>query len=103
MEYKFVRTSQGPALMGDDEVLFFNDFQALVDYFDTDPAFLVRAKNFIAEGLRETADSIATSMTTAVVGGDQTPAIYGFINASRMIREFEYQFLPAILGQKHHH
>ncbi|CAB4123481.1 hypothetical protein UFOVP46_12 [uncultured Caudovirales phage] len=102
MEYKFVRTTTGPVVLGEDEVLFFGDFNALVDYIDSDPEFVHKAKLFVAEGLRETADNLANSMFNAVVGGDQTQALYGYIGALRQLRELEHQFLPAVLGQHSH-
>jgi hypothetical protein len=102
MEYKFVRTTTGPAVMGEDEVLFFGDFNSLVDYIDADPDFVVKAKKFVAEGLREISGNVADAMFTTVVGGDQTQALYGHINSVRQLRELEHQFLPAVRGQHSH-
>jgi hypothetical protein len=96
MAYKFVHTIQGPLIQGDDEILYFNQFQEMIDYHDEDPAFCENAKKFLADNLRNTANNIADSLFHAVVGGDQTNAIYGYINAIRQIGEFEYRFLPSI-------
>lgn len=102
MAYKFIRTSQGPVVQGEDEVLFFTDFQALVDYLDEDSQFVVKAKQFVADGLKEIAANVADGMTTAIVGGDQMQALYGYIAAVRTLREFEHQFLPQALGNHRH-
>jgi hypothetical protein len=102
MKYQFVRTSQGPVVQGEDEILFFSDFQALIDYLDEDSDFVAKAKEFVAEGLRAVSANIADGLTAAIVGGDQTPALYGYLNAIRSLREFEHQFLPHALGTHRH-
>ena len=102
MEYKFVRTTTGPAVIGEDEVLFLGDFGALMDYIDADPEFVVKAKTFVAEGLREIAGNIADGMFATVVGGEQTQALYGYINSVRQLQELERNFLPAVQGQHSH-
>lgn len=97
MEYKIVNTIQGPAVIGDDEVLFFNQHGQLLDYYESDPEFLATAKRFISQGLVETAKDIAHGMFEPVVGGDLTQALYGYTNAVRGIADFEYRFLPSVI------
>lgn len=97
MAYKFMHTVQGPLIQGDDEILYFSQFQEMVDYNDEDPDFCKNAKQFLADNLKKTAGDIADSLFYPVVGGDQTNAIYGYINAIRQIGEFEYRFLPSIV------
>lgn len=93
MEYKFVTTIQGPVVQGEDEVLFFNQFGQLLDYAEADPEFLNKAKDYVAAGLREVADNVAEGLTAPVVGGDQTPYLYGFISAIGHLKQFEHNFL----------
>ena len=96
MEYKFVTTFQGPVVQGEDEILFFNQFGQLLDYADSDPEFVLKAKEFIADGLMEYAANVANSLTVPVIGGDQTPALYGFINAVGQVKQFEHNYLPSV-------
>jgi len=96
MEYKFVTTIQGPVVQGEDEILFFNQFGQLLDYADADPEFVFKAKEFIADGLMEYAANVANSLTVPVIGGDQTPALYGFINAVGQVKQFENNYLPSV-------
>jgi hypothetical protein len=91
MGYKFVKTVQGPAIQGDDEILF--------DYHDEHPLFLEEAKKFLSDGLKAIAGDIADGMFFPVVGGDQTRALYGYMDAIRSIGEFEFRFLPSIPQQ----
>ena len=93
MEYKFVTTIQGPIVQGEDEILFFNQFGQLLDYVEEDPEFLTKAKAYVAEGLRTVSANIADSLTADVVGGDQTPALYGFISAVSHLKQFEHNYL----------
>lgn len=97
MEYKIVNTIQGPAVIGEDEVLFFNQHGQLLDYYEADPEFLVKAKRFISQGLVETAKDIAHSLYEPVLGGDLSPTLYGYMNALRFITDFEQRFLPSVL------
>jgi hypothetical protein len=96
MEYKFVTTFQGPVVQGEDEILFFNQFGQLLDYVDEDPQFLDKAKAYVAAGLREVSTNVADSLTVDVVGGDQAPALYGFINAVGHLKQFEHNYLRSV-------
>lgn len=93
MEYKFVTTIQGPVVQGEDEILFFNQFGQLLDYVEEDPEFLNKAKEYVAAGLRDVVSNVADSLTVPVVGGDQTPSLYGFINAVSHLKQFEHNYL----------
>jgi hypothetical protein len=96
MEYKIVSTIQGPAVIGEDEVLFFNQHGQLLDYADSDPEFVLKAKQFISDGIVTTANNLAKSMFEPVIGGDLTQDLYGYVNAMRFISEFEHRFLPSV-------
>lgn len=96
MEYKFVQTTQGPVIVGDDEVLFFSQFGPLVDYVDADPEFLTKAKVYVADGLMAVAADVANSLSMAVVGGDLTSTLYGYVNALNQIKQFEFGYLPSV-------
>jgi len=97
MDYKFVQTIHGPAIFGDDEVVYFNQHQLMLDYYDSDPEFLLKAKEFIADGIRNLSGDLAESITSPlVVGGDLAQPLYGFINSIHAIRQFEYNFLPSV-------
>lgn len=96
MEYKFVTTFQGPVVQGEDEILFFNQFGQLLDYVDEDPEFLAKAKAYVADELIEYATNVANSLTIPVVGGDQTPALYGFISAIGHLKQFEHNYLRSV-------
>jgi len=100
MAHKFVKTVQGPVIQGEDEILFFSQFQEMVDYHDEDPNFLADSKKFLAEGLKSIAADIADAMFVPVVGGDQTRALYGYMDAIRSMGEFEYRFLPSLNPQQ---
>jgi hypothetical protein len=96
MEYKFVTTIQGPVVQGEDEILFLNQFGQLLDYVEEDPEFLDKVKDYVASGLRDVASSVADSLTVPVVGGDQTPALYGFISAVSHLKQFEHNYLRSV-------
>jgi hypothetical protein len=96
MEYKFVTTIQGPVVQGEDEILFLNQFGQLLDYVEEDPEFLDKVKDYVASGLRDVASSVADSLTVQVVGGDQTPALYGFISAVSHLKQFEHNYLRSV-------
>lgn len=96
MEYKLVTTVHGPAVLGEDEVVFFNQHPQLLDYLEADPEFLVKAKRFISQGVVETAKDIALGMFEPVVGGDLITPLHGYVNAVRYISDFEQRFLPSV-------
>lgn len=96
MEYKFIRTIQGPAILGEDEVIFFNQFGQMLDYLEEDPEFLPRAKAFVAETLVETAQGIADGLTQAVVGAEYHQSLFGYVQAIDHLKNFEHGFLVSI-------
>jgi len=96
MEYKFIATVHGPAVLGENEVLFFNQFQPLLDYYEEDPEFLIKAKLFIADSLRTNATILADSLTVPQVGSDLVGPIHGAMSALNAISQFEHHFLPSI-------
>jgi hypothetical protein len=98
MDYKFIETIHGPAVLGEDEVVYFTQPQELLDYLDADPEFLTKAKLFVSEGFKETATQMADSLTKQVIGGDRSQAIYGYVNAVQHLHRFEFQFLPGLPG-----
>jgi hypothetical protein len=89
MEYKFVRTMSGPAVVGDDEVLFFSQVVPLQDYVDSDPEFLTKAKMFVSEAIVDLAETLATSLHTAVVGVDYAMSLPTYVTAIHHLATLE--------------
>lgn len=96
MEYKFLRTINGPAILGEDEVLFLSQFQQLVDYIDSDPEFLEKAKKHVSDEIRSMGNDIADSMYTAVLGGDQTGTLHMYLSALNVLSQLEFSFIPSL-------
>jgi hypothetical protein len=92
MEYKFIHTSQGPAVISEDEVIFFNQFVPLTDYADADPEFLAKARAFIAEELVGMAQILATSLSSPAIGVEYGMALPTYVTAIYHLNNFE-QFL----------
>lgn len=89
MEYSFVRTVNGPAVVSDDEILFFTQFVALQDYVENDPEFIFKAKAFLSEALVDLAETLAMSLHTATVGVDFAMSIHHYVSAIHHINGFE--------------
>lgn len=81
MEYKFVRTISGPAVIGDDEVLFFGQVAALQDYVDSDPEFIAKARLFVSESIMDLAEILATSLHSPVAGVDYAMSLPMYVSA----------------------
>jgi len=92
MDYKFVHTVHGPAVVSEDEVVFFHQFAPLMDYADADPEFVLKAKAFIAEELVGMAQLLANSLSAPTVGVDYGMALPTYVTAIHHINNFE-QFL----------
>lgn len=89
MEYKFVRTINGPAVMGDDEVLFFSQVVPLQDYVDSDPEFLNKAKVFVSEALVDLAEILATSLHAPVVGVEYAMSLPTYVSAVHQLNHLQ--------------
>lgn len=89
MEYKFVRTVNGPVVLGEDEVLFFSQFGPLQDYAEADPEFIQKAKVFISDSIVELAEQLATSIHMPVVGHEYFAALPMYTTAAHQITNFE--------------
>jgi hypothetical protein len=96
MEYKFIRTVHGPAVLGEDEVLFLSQFQQLVDYIDSDPEFLEKAKKHVSDEIRQMGNDIADSLFKAVVGGDQSQVLHMYLSSLNMLSQLEFSFIPSL-------
>jgi hypothetical protein len=92
MDYKFMHTANGPAVVSEDEVVFFNQFVPLRDYVDADPEFVLKAKAFLAEEIVGMAQLLANSLTTPTVGVEYGMALPTYVTAIHHINNFE-QFL----------
>jgi hypothetical protein len=99
MDYKFVITMHGPAVMGEDEVVFFGQFQELLEYYDADPEFLAKARKFVSENILEVAGYVAkTTLGEPAIGGDWTGKLHGLVGSSNLLNNFEFQYLPGVAG-----
>jgi hypothetical protein len=92
MDYKFMHTANGPAVVSEDEVVFFNQSVALLDYADADPDFVAKAKAFLAEEIVGMAQLLANSLTTPTVGVEYGMSLPTYVTAIYHINNFE-QFL----------
>ena len=89
MNYKFVHTIHGPAVVSGDEVLFFHQFVPLMDYADADPEFIPKAKAFIAEELVWMAQLLANSLSVPTVGVEYGFTLPTYVSAINSINNFE--------------
>lgn len=89
MEYKLVSTANGPAVMGEDEIVFFHEFGALTDYIDSDPQFFDKALDFITENMRVEADLMVRSLTEDVVGNDWMTKLNHLYHAAVNLHQFK--------------
>lgn len=71
MEYEFVHTVHGPAIVGDGEVIFFHQIAQMVDYAVSDEEFFDKARAFLKERIETLSEMAIKSMTEAVAGLDQ--------------------------------
>jgi hypothetical protein len=92
MDYKFTHTIHGPAVVSEDEVVFFHQFVLLRDYVDADPEFIAKAKAFIAEELVGMAQLLASSLSAPTIGVDYGFTLPTYVTAIHHINNFE-QFL----------
>jgi hypothetical protein len=99
MDYKLVRTINGPAVMGEDEVVYLSQHQLLLDYYDADPEFVTKVKTFIQSELVDLSTNLGNSLFVPVVGGDLAQPLFGYISAINNLRQFEYQFLPSVFPE----
>lgn len=90
MEYKFANTSNGPVVVGEDEILFFNQLGPLQDYIDADPEFFTKAYDFFEVNMREQADHILLGLKQDVVGGDWMSLFHLYYGAATQLKRFEY-------------
>lgn len=89
MEYKFASTVNGPVVVGEDEVLFFQQYGPLQDYIDSDPEFFTKAYEFFQVNMREQADQIIKSMTEQVMDLDWMNSFHQFYGAAKSLKEYE--------------
>jgi hypothetical protein len=89
MEYKLVSTVNGPAVMGEDEIVFFHQFGALADYVDSDPQFFDKAQAFIIENMREESDLMIRSLSEDVVGNDWMTKLNHLYHAAVNLQHFQ--------------
>lgn len=99
MNYEFKRSSAGPVLVSEDEVLLFKDFAQLQDYADYDPEFFNKARDFVAESIRELSDLLINSMYGPVVGEELAGALPEYITSMYQLRSFESRYLE--ISQKY--
>lgn len=90
MEYKFVRTIHGPAVVGEDEVVFLHERQ-VVDYVDSDSEFFVKAKAFISEAIKDYSNMITDSLEAPVVGVELALSLPAYVHASQTISRLEFE------------
>lgn len=91
MEYKFASTVNGPVVVGEDEVLFFQQYGPLQDYIDEDPEFFTKAYEFLQVNMREQADQIIKSLTEDVMDLDWMASFHQFYGAAKSLKEYERQ------------
>lgn len=89
MEYKFVRTVTGPAVLGEDEVLFFSQYGPLQDYADADPEFIQKARVFLSDSIVELAEQLAASLHMPVVGQEYFASLPYYLTAAQQLTTFE--------------
>ena len=91
MEYQFVHTVHGPALSGDEEVLFFHQLPQLVDYADSDPEFFDKARAFFEESIRTLSDLAISNMHVPTAGFEQAITIGNYVNAIELLLRLEHE------------
>jgi hypothetical protein len=89
MEYKFMSTSNGPAVVAEDEIVFFFEYGPLQDYIDEDPEFFNKAFDFIKKILAEQYEFIVQSVTEDVPGNDWMNRFNNFYSAAVNLRQFQ--------------
>lgn len=94
MEYSFVRTINGPMIVGHNEVIAFTQFVQLFDYHVADPEFLPKAKAFLTEVIDEYSAAIKQSLYEMVPGEEAYLSLHHYVNATTFIRRFENHFIP---------
>lgn len=91
MEYQFIATIHGPAIMGEGEVVYFNQHGQMLDYADADPEFLSKAKDFLAETIRDLANTVADSLTKPVVNQEIAMSLPMYVIAIQHLGAFEHR------------
>lgn len=91
MEYKFVRTVQGPVVVGEDEVVFLHERQ-VVDYVESDQEFFVKAKSFIAEAIKDYSAMLIENFETPVVGIELALSLPAYVHASQTLARLESEY-----------
>jgi hypothetical protein len=89
MEYKLISTANGPAVIGEDEVVFFHEFGALADYINEDPQFFDKAQAFIIENMRAESDLMIRSLYEDVVGNDWMTRLNHLYHAAVNLHQFQ--------------
>lgn len=90
MEYTFEQTINGPVVVGDGDILFFNQYQQLWEYAMGDELFFVKARDFLKKVLTEMHEiAIAVVEHGESYGEEVLGGIYHYIQASTYLRNFE--------------
>jgi hypothetical protein len=89
MEYKFMSTTNGPAVVAEDEIVFFFEYGPLQDYIDEDPEFFNKAFDFFKEVLAEQYEFIVQSVTEDVPGNDWMNRFNNCYSAAVNLRQFQ--------------
>ena len=90
MDYRFERTAHGPAVVGEDEIVFFHQFAQLHDYVNEDPEFFTKAYDFCQTVITEYGEILAKGIKESVVGADQATSIVAYWAAADNLRRFEH-------------
>lgn len=93
MEYKLINTINGPAVLAEDEVVFFHQFGPLQDYVDADPEFFAKTFAFLLESLKEQSENAIKSLSQDVVGYDSLNQFNLTFNSYQNLKKFEFDIL----------
>lgn len=100
MEYKFFDTTNGPVIAGEDEVLFFNDFGPIQEYYDADPEFFNKAYDFFIKTMELHVQLLVDGIKGESPLSAQTVVskLHMYVGASEALKQFE----RSVKGQEEH-
>lgn len=98
MSYYFTKTLQGPAVVGEDEVVFFHEYEVLKKYIDAD--FFERAYEFCAKTIEEHAALLSEMiLKDKMYNYKHALSLMAYWDASKDLKELEKELHRIAVNQ----
>lgn len=89
MEYQFVRTMNGPMMVGYEEVLTLHQWPQMMDYYNADPEFIAKAQQFLENAIKDFSEIAILSIREPVMGLEYVRTLPQYLVAIDALKGFE--------------